>query len=102
MLRQRLISCAPTHESRKAPFFITSRAKTALALATADYWTQTTAAIFEQAPFHLESYPLERLLGYLNFRKTLLTGEISELPLQRIPVMRIALTPKKRPSVLSL
>jgi len=62
----------------KGAFFHHFKTKDALALATADYWTRMTDLAFEQAPFHQYNDPLDRLFGYLDYRKTLLTGEISE------------------------
>ena len=62
----------------KGAFFHHFRSKEALAVAAANHWSQTTDALFRTAPYHKHSDPLERVLGYLDFRKTLLKGELAE------------------------
>ena len=62
----------------KGAFFHHFRSKEALAVAAANHWSQITDALFKTAPYHKHSDPLERVLGYLDFRKTLLKGEIAQ------------------------
>jgi TetR/AcrR family transcriptional repressor of nem operon len=62
----------------KGAFFHHFKSKDALAVAAANHWSQLTAAFFETAPYHRHADPLERVLGYLDFRKALLKGEIAE------------------------
>src|SRR5664279_1777970 len=62
----------------KGAFFHHFKSKDALAVAAADHWSEITGAFFETAPYHQHSDPLDRVLGYLEFRKALLKGEIAE------------------------
>jgi len=62
----------------KGSFFHHFTDKEALAVAAADYWSELTGAFFAEAPFHRHEDPLDRVLGYLDFRKTILTGRIPE------------------------
>jgi TetR/AcrR family transcriptional repressor of nem operon len=62
----------------KGSFFHHFDSKEALALAAADYWIEGTSAFFTSAPFHASADPLDRLLGYVDFRKTLLMGELPD------------------------
>ena len=59
----------------KGAFFHHFKSKDALAVAAANHWTEITGAFFETAPYHQHSDPLDRVLGYLEFRKSILTGE---------------------------
>ncbi len=62
----------------KGAFFHHFRSKDALAVAAANHWSATTTAFFKSAPYHKHSDPLERVLGYLDFRKAILKGELAE------------------------
>ena len=62
----------------KGAFFHHFPSKEALAIAAANHWSEITKAFFEAAPYHKHSDPLQRVLGYLDFRKAILTGEIAE------------------------
>ena len=62
----------------KGSFFHHFDTKQALALAAADYWIEGTGALFASAPFHAPADPVDRLLAYVDFRKSLLEGELSE------------------------
>lgn len=62
----------------KGAFFHHFASKTDLAVAAANHWSESTAALFAAAPYHDRKDPLERLLGYLDFRKELLKGEVPE------------------------
>ncbi|HTV98647.1 MAG TPA: TetR/AcrR family transcriptional regulator [Steroidobacteraceae bacterium] len=62
----------------KGAFFHHFKSKDALGVAAAHHWSEVTGAFFEIAPYHKHSDPLERVLGYLDFRKAMLTGEIAE------------------------
>ncbi len=62
----------------KGSFFHHFKDKEALAVAAADYWSETTGALFEAAPYHRHKDPLDRVLGYIDFRKSLLKGEVAE------------------------
>lgn len=62
----------------KGSFFHHFKSKEGLAVAAADYWSDMTGALFEAAPYHRHADPLERVLGYMEFRKSLLTGAAPE------------------------
>jgi TetR/AcrR family transcriptional regulator, transcriptional repressor for nem operon len=62
----------------KGAFFHHFKSKGALAVTAANHWSEITGALFETAPYHQHSDPLDRVLGYLDFRKALLKGEIAE------------------------
>ncbi len=62
----------------KGAFFHHFKSKDALAVAAANHWSEITGAFFETAPYHAHSDPLDRVLGYLDFRKAILKGEIAE------------------------
>lgn len=60
----------------KGGFFHHFESKEALAVAAADYWSETTGALFAAAPYHDHDDPLDRVLGYIDFRAGLLTGPV--------------------------
>jgi TetR/AcrR family transcriptional repressor of nem operon len=62
----------------KGSFFHHFEDKEALGVASAEYWSATTSAFFAAAPYHKHKDPLERLLGYVDFRKSILKGELAE------------------------
>lgn len=62
----------------KGSFFYHFKTKEDLAIAAAEYWSFVSGAIFESADYHTLPDPLERLLGYVDFRKALLQGELPE------------------------
>lgn len=62
----------------KGAFFHHFKSKDALAVAAAKHWSEITGTFFETAPYHRHSDPLDRVLGYLDFRKAILKGEIAE------------------------
>jgi TetR/AcrR family transcriptional repressor of nem operon len=62
----------------KGSFFHHFKGKEALAVAAADYWSEISGALFEGAPYHKHKDPLDRVLGYIDFRKSLLRGEVAE------------------------
>lgn len=58
----------------KGAFFHHFKSKEDLAVAAADLWSDRAAALFAAAPYHAYPDPLDRVLGYLDFRKSLLVG----------------------------
>jgi TetR/AcrR family transcriptional regulator, transcriptional repressor for nem operon len=62
----------------KGAFFHHFKSKEALAVSAAHHWTAITSAFFETAPYHEHEDPLARVLGYLDFRKAILKGELAE------------------------
>ncbi|WP_299819957.1 TetR/AcrR family transcriptional regulator [uncultured Roseibium sp.] len=63
----------------KGAFFHHFSSKENLAVAAADFWSETTGAFFENASFHSPEDPLDRVLAYLDFRKAILQGEMAEV-----------------------
>ena len=59
-------------------FFHHFKSKDDLAVAAAEHWSKVTGDLFEAAPYHRYADPLQRVLGYLEFRKQLLTGDVAE------------------------
>lgn len=62
----------------KGAFFHYFPSKGSLAVAAADHWSQMSGALFDGASYHLLDDPLDRILGYLDFRKALLRGPVAE------------------------
>jgi TetR/AcrR family transcriptional repressor of nem operon len=62
----------------KGSFFHHFATKEDLALAAAEYWGFITSSVFASASYHSLPDPLDRLLGYVDFRKALLQGELPE------------------------
>lgn len=59
----------------KGAFFHHFASKEAMAVAAAEYWSTMTGALFAAAPYHTPTDPVERLLGYVAFRKNILQGQ---------------------------
>jgi TetR/AcrR family transcriptional repressor of nem operon len=62
----------------KGSFFHHFKTKEELAVAAADYWSQMTDAFFADAPYHAPADPLERVLGYIDFRREILSDDVPE------------------------
>jgi TetR/AcrR family transcriptional repressor of nem operon len=62
----------------KGAFFHHFESKEALAVAAAEFWTKRNIGFFGAAPFHQHKDPLDRLLGYIDFRRELLRGQIPD------------------------
>jgi len=62
----------------KGSFFHHFKNKEAIAVAAAEYWSEITGAFFDAAPYHDHADPLDRVLGYIDFRKAILTGRVPE------------------------
>ena len=69
--------CAAAGVSKGA-FFHHFESKEALAVAAAEHWSAKTGALFAAAPYHAHEDPLDRFLGYLDFRRALLRGAPAE------------------------
>ncbi|HTQ12779.1 MAG TPA: TetR/AcrR family transcriptional regulator [Rhizomicrobium sp.] len=50
--------------------------KDSLAVAAAEHWSETSEACFDAANYHRLDDPLDRVLGYLDFRKAMLRGPV--------------------------
>lgn len=61
----------------KGAFFHHFPSKDALALAAVAHWRESTEGLFEVAAYHQHADPLERVLGYLDLRKSLLRKPIA-------------------------
>jgi TetR/AcrR family transcriptional repressor of nem operon len=62
----------------KGAFFHHFPSKDSLAVAAANHWSDLSSALFAAAPYHRFDDPLDRVLGYLDFRKAMLRGEVAE------------------------
>lgn len=62
----------------KGAFFHHFVSKEALGVAAAGHWSEMTGAFFAAAPYHHHVDPLDRVLGYVDFRKSILRGELPE------------------------
>jgi TetR/AcrR family transcriptional regulator, transcriptional repressor for nem operon len=62
----------------KGAFFHHFPSKDSLAVAAANHWSELSSALFATAPYHRFDDPLDRVLGYLDFRKAILRGDVAE------------------------
>jgi TetR/AcrR family transcriptional regulator, transcriptional repressor for nem operon len=62
----------------KGSFFHHFKSKEDLALSAAAHWYEFTGGFFADAPYHGLTDPRDRLLAYVDFRKTILTGALPE------------------------
>lgn len=62
----------------KGSFFHHFKSKDELALAAIAHWGGMWGGVFAAAPFHKLEDPLERLLGYVDFRTEILQGELPD------------------------
>ncbi|MGC1696783.1 MAG: TetR/AcrR family transcriptional regulator [Pseudolabrys sp.] len=62
----------------KGSFFHHFKSKDDLATSAAAYWGEMTEGFFASAPYHNSKDPLDRLLGYVDFRAEILRGDLSD------------------------
>jgi TetR/AcrR family transcriptional regulator, transcriptional repressor for nem operon len=62
----------------KGAFFHHFPSKNSLAVAAANHWSELSSTLFAAAPYHRFDDPLDRVLGYLDFRKAMLRGDVAE------------------------
>lgn len=62
----------------KGAFFHHFKSKEDLAVAAADFWSATTGKFFAAAAYRGHADPLDRVLGYLDLRKAMLTGAVPD------------------------
>jgi TetR/AcrR family transcriptional repressor of nem operon len=62
----------------KGSFFHHFRSKEDLALAAAEHFSAFADSIFSAAPYRRLPDPLDRLLGYVDFRRAILQGELAD------------------------
>ena len=60
----------------KGAFFHHFKSKEELAIEAAKHWGTTTSALFASAPYRALPDPLDRVLAYVDLRKTILQGEL--------------------------
>ena len=60
----------------KGAFFHHFASKESLGVAAADFWSETTGAFFREAPYNWHEDPLDRVLGYIDFRSELIEGPV--------------------------
>ncbi|MFM5906925.1 MAG: TetR/AcrR family transcriptional regulator [Novosphingobium sp.] len=60
----------------KGAFFHHFPSKEALGVAAADYWSASTSGFFAAAPYHHHADPVDRVLGYIDFRIALIGGPV--------------------------
>ena len=62
----------------KGAFFHHFKSKEELGVAAANYWSEMTGSFFAAGPYHQHADPLARVLGYIDFRKSILVGNVPE------------------------
>lgn len=62
----------------KGSFFHHFKSKEELALSAADHFAAMAVGLFKSAPYHALADPLDRVLGYVDFRAAILRGELPE------------------------
>jgi TetR/AcrR family transcriptional repressor of nem operon len=62
----------------KGSFFHHFKGKDELALNAVAHWETMTEGLFAAAPYHGAKDPLDRLLGYVDFRAAILDGELPD------------------------
>lgn len=62
----------------KGSFFHHFKTKEELAVAAAEHWGVVTGGVFASAPYRSLPDPLDRLLGYVDFRKAILRGDLPD------------------------
>jgi TetR/AcrR family transcriptional regulator, transcriptional repressor for nem operon len=62
----------------KGSFFHHFKSKEELALTAADHFSGMAEGLFATAPYHDAPDPLDRLLGYVDFRTSMLGGELHD------------------------
>src|SRR5690606_29798178 len=62
----------------KGAFFHYFKSKDELGVAAAEHWSAVTGALFESAPYHDPQDPLDRVLAYIEFRRSIIAGTTAE------------------------
>jgi TetR/AcrR family transcriptional repressor of nem operon len=62
----------------KGSFFHHFKSKEDMALAAVQHWNSGTGQLFANAPFQKLADPRERVLGYIDFRREILRGEVPD------------------------
>ena len=61
----------------KGAFFHQFESKEGLGVAAAEHWAEVTSGLFAGAPYHDHADPLDRVLAYIDFRTSLIQGDIA-------------------------
>lgn len=69
--------CAEARVS-KGSFFHHFATKEELAVAAAEYFSDAADTLFARAPYQQITDPVQRLLGYIDFRESILKGELAD------------------------
>jgi TetR/AcrR family transcriptional regulator, transcriptional repressor for nem operon len=69
--------CAAAGVSKGA-FFHNFASKEVLAVEAANHWSEMTGGVFAHAAYHDHVDPLDRVMGYLDLRATMLDGPVEE------------------------
>lgn len=62
----------------KGTFFHYFKTKEDLAIAAADFWGERVDREFGAAPYHQQADPVERVLAYIDYRRSLLKGDLAD------------------------
>jgi TetR/AcrR family transcriptional regulator, transcriptional repressor for nem operon len=62
----------------KGTFFHHFSSKEDLAVSAANRWAEITSQFFRQAPYQQKKDPLDRIIGYIRFRKEIIQGDLPE------------------------
>lgn len=62
----------------KGAFFHHFASKETLGVAAAQHWSEVTSALFASAPYHDHADPLHRVLAYVDFRASLIEGDLAD------------------------
>ena len=60
----------------KGAFFHHFASKDELGVAAAQHWSDVTSPLFAKADYHQHANPLDRILGYIDFRAAIATGPL--------------------------
>jgi TetR/AcrR family transcriptional repressor of nem operon len=63
----------------KGAFFHHFRSKDELGVAAVERWTSRLAGMFDSAPYRQLPDPVARVLGYVEFRRSLLSGDLPKI-----------------------
>ena len=61
----------------KGAFFHHFKSKEALGVAAAEHWAEDAATFFGAAPYHQPDDPLDRVLAYVAFRKSMIRNDLA-------------------------
>jgi TetR/AcrR family transcriptional repressor of nem operon len=62
----------------KGSFFHHFKSKEELGVEAAEHWREATTAFFAGAAYHAPDDPLDRVLAYVAFRKSIIAGDLAE------------------------